>query len=187
MIGDINRRRGLVRDQEMRGSASVIQAHVPLKEMFPEADIPVLQLSMPTLDPRRLFALGERLAPLRERMAALFGVRASDLGPTQVLRYRAGESVGPGATQRGGPGNEPGQRLRAVLGLDLVRSLVVTTSPCAAALSHPAASTTGQTRSGEKMNPTTIGLSAPRCSRACAWWTPWCWAPTPRSRAWASR
>lgn len=34
VIGDINRRRGLVRDQEMRGSASVIQAHVPLKEMF---------------------------------------------------------------------------------------------------------------------------------------------------------
>ncbi|MEO7448223.1 MAG: class III extradiol ring-cleavage dioxygenase, partial [Humibacillus sp.] len=27
-------------------------AYVPLKEMFPEADVPVLQMSMPTLDPR---------------------------------------------------------------------------------------------------------------------------------------
>ncbi|HEY9100657.1 elongation factor G [Chitinimonas sp.] len=34
VIGDINRRRGLVRKQEMRGNASVVDAHVPLKEMF---------------------------------------------------------------------------------------------------------------------------------------------------------
>ena len=33
-------------------------AYVPLVEMFPEADIPVLQVSMPTLDPRRLFEIG---------------------------------------------------------------------------------------------------------------------------------
>jgi elongation factor G len=33
-IGDINRRRGLVRHQELRGSGSVIQAQVPLQEMF---------------------------------------------------------------------------------------------------------------------------------------------------------
>src|SRR6478752_6924079 len=30
-------------------------AYVPLVEMFPEADVPVLQVSMPTLDPRGLF------------------------------------------------------------------------------------------------------------------------------------
>lgn len=41
-------------------------AYVPLVEMFPEADIPVLQMSMPTLDPAELFALGRRLAPLRD-------------------------------------------------------------------------------------------------------------------------
>ncbi|KAF0812228.1 Elongation factor G [Andreprevotia sp. IGB-42] len=34
VIGDINRRRGLVRQQEMRGNATVIDAHVPLQEMF---------------------------------------------------------------------------------------------------------------------------------------------------------
>ncbi|MCJ0764208.1 elongation factor G [Variovorax terrae] len=33
-IGDINRRRGHVRHQELRGSGSVIEAHVPLQEMF---------------------------------------------------------------------------------------------------------------------------------------------------------
>ena len=48
-------------------------AYVPLKEMFPEADVPVLQLSMPTLDPRRLFALGERLAPLRDENVLIVG------------------------------------------------------------------------------------------------------------------
>jgi elongation factor G len=33
-IGDLNRRRGLIRSQEQRNSGSVIEAHVPLKEMF---------------------------------------------------------------------------------------------------------------------------------------------------------
>jgi elongation factor G len=34
VIGDVNRRRGLVRAQQLRGNATVVQAHVPLKEMF---------------------------------------------------------------------------------------------------------------------------------------------------------
>ncbi|ADU39839.1 elongation factor G [Variovorax paradoxus] len=33
-IGDLNRRRGIVRGQTMRGNAAVVEAHVPLKEMF---------------------------------------------------------------------------------------------------------------------------------------------------------
>ncbi|MGL4177760.1 MAG: dioxygenase family protein [Dermatophilaceae bacterium] len=48
-------------------------AYVPLVEMFPEADVPVLQLSMPTLDPRRLFALGRQLAPLRDEGVLVVG------------------------------------------------------------------------------------------------------------------
>ncbi|NUT93611.1 MAG: dioxygenase [Saccharothrix sp.] len=48
-------------------------AYVPLKEMFPEADIPVLQMSMPTLDPRRLFDLGRQLAPLRDQGVLIVG------------------------------------------------------------------------------------------------------------------
>lgn len=42
-------------------------AYVPLVEMYPEADVPVLQISMPTLDPRTLFDIGRRLAPLRDQ------------------------------------------------------------------------------------------------------------------------
>jgi 4,5-DOPA dioxygenase extradiol len=40
-------------------------AWVPLMAMYPLGDVPVLQLSMPTHDPSRLLALGERLRPLR--------------------------------------------------------------------------------------------------------------------------
>ncbi len=48
-------------------------AYVPLVEMFPDADVPVLQLSMPTLDPQRLFDLGRRLAPLRDEGVLVVG------------------------------------------------------------------------------------------------------------------
>ena len=48
-------------------------AYVPLVEMFPDADVPVLQLSMPTLDPRRLFELGRALAPLRDEGVLVVG------------------------------------------------------------------------------------------------------------------
>ncbi|GAB7004122.1 class III extradiol ring-cleavage dioxygenase [Nocardioides sp. AN3] len=48
-------------------------AWVPLKIMYPEADIPVLQVSMPTHDPERLMALGRRLATLREQGVLVIG------------------------------------------------------------------------------------------------------------------
>ena len=41
-------------------------AWVPLKVMYPLADVPVLQLSLPTHDPARLMELGRRLRPLRD-------------------------------------------------------------------------------------------------------------------------
>ncbi len=48
-------------------------AYIPLVEMFPEADVPVLQMSMPTLDPRRLFEIGRKIAPLREQGTLIVG------------------------------------------------------------------------------------------------------------------
>ena len=48
-------------------------AYVPLVEMFPAADIPVLQLSMPTLEPERLLEFGRRLAPLRDEGVLIVG------------------------------------------------------------------------------------------------------------------
>src|SRR5690606_10027887 len=48
-------------------------AWVPLKIMYPQADIPVLQLSLPTQDPDRLIDLGRRLRELRASGVLIIG------------------------------------------------------------------------------------------------------------------
>jgi len=48
-------------------------AYVPLTVMYPGADIPVLQMSLPTLEPDRLLELGRRLAPLRDEGVLIIG------------------------------------------------------------------------------------------------------------------
>lgn len=48
-------------------------AWVPMKIMYPQADIPVLQMSMPTHDPHRLLKLGSQLRELRDEGVLVIG------------------------------------------------------------------------------------------------------------------
>ena len=48
-------------------------AYVPLVEMYPDADVPVLQVSMPTLDPQGLYEIGRKLRPLRDEGVLIVG------------------------------------------------------------------------------------------------------------------
>jgi 4,5-DOPA dioxygenase extradiol len=48
-------------------------AYVPLTVMYPQADIPVLQISMPDLDPGRLMRIGAALGPLRDEGVLIMG------------------------------------------------------------------------------------------------------------------
>jgi 4,5-DOPA dioxygenase extradiol len=48
-------------------------AYVPMIAMYPQADVPVLQVSLPTLEPRPLFELGQKLAPLRDEGVLIVG------------------------------------------------------------------------------------------------------------------
>ncbi|MDV6248053.1 DODA-type extradiol aromatic ring-opening family dioxygenase [Rhodococcus opacus] len=48
-------------------------AFIPLMAMYPAADVPVVQLSMPSLDPEALLDLGRRLRHLREEGFLIMG------------------------------------------------------------------------------------------------------------------
>lgn len=48
-------------------------AWIPLMVMYPWADVPVVQLSLPTHHPDRLLAMGAALAPLREQGILIIG------------------------------------------------------------------------------------------------------------------
>ena len=71
-------------------------AWVPLMAMYPDHDIPVLQMSMPDLDPAHLFALGQRLAPLRDEGVLIVGSGFMTHGLPFVHDYFVGK---PGAPQ----------------------------------------------------------------------------------------
>ena len=58
---------------------------VPLKLIFPDADVPIVQVSLlATLDPKTHIKIGESLAPLREQGVLIFGSGST----THDLRFQ---------------------------------------------------------------------------------------------------
>lgn len=83
-------------------------AYVPLVEMFPDADIPVLQISLPTLDPQKLMEVGRKLAPCATRACSSSAAASSRTTwppcGTRAAGFPAGRpSSTTGATARCGP------------------------------------------------------------------------------------
>lgn len=70
-------------------------AWVPLKAMYPDADIPVLQLSMPDLDPAHLFEVGRRLAPLRDDGTLIVGSGFMTHGLPFIHEYMGHTGIAP--------------------------------------------------------------------------------------------
>ena len=70
-------------------------AWVPLSIMYPDADIPVLQMSLPTHDPDRLLALGARLSELRDEGVLIIGSGFLTHGLPYLKEFRI-EAEAPG-------------------------------------------------------------------------------------------
>ena len=70
-------------------------AYVPLTAMYPDADVPVLQMSLPTLDPDGLIALGRRLRPLRDDGVLVVGSGFTTHGLPFLTDWRP-EATAPG-------------------------------------------------------------------------------------------
>lgn len=82
-----------VADQPKRGLDH--GAFVPMMVMYPEANIPVLQMSIPTHDPKQLFELGRRLAPLRDHGVLIVGSGFLTHGLPYLREFRI-EATPPG-------------------------------------------------------------------------------------------
>ena len=70
-------------------------AWVPLKIMYPQGDIPVLQMSLPTHDPDKLLTLGSRLRELRDEGVLIIGSGFLTHGLPYLREFRI-EAAAPG-------------------------------------------------------------------------------------------
>jgi 4,5-DOPA dioxygenase extradiol len=71
-------------------------AYIPLMLMYPDANIPVLQMSVPTHDPIKLFELGQRLKPLRDEGVLIIGSGFLTHGLPFTDMSRGANQVAPG-------------------------------------------------------------------------------------------
>jgi 4,5-DOPA dioxygenase extradiol len=71
-------------------------AWVPLMAMYPLADVPVLQLSLPTHDPVRLIGIGARLQSLREEGVLVIGSGFMTHGLRSLTREMVTSGTVPG-------------------------------------------------------------------------------------------
>ena len=74
-------------------------AYMPLLFMYPDADVPVLQISMPSEDPQVLMELGRRLAPLRDEGVLIMGSGFMTHSFDAIRRVMGGEAVPQGVVE----------------------------------------------------------------------------------------
>ncbi|MBU6423540.1 MAG: dioxygenase [Chloroflexota bacterium] len=82
-----------VRDDPARGLDH--GAYTPLLFMYPKADVPVVQISLPTEDPRMLMEIGRRLSPLRDEGVLIMGSGFMTHSFDAIRRITSGESLPP--------------------------------------------------------------------------------------------
>ena len=71
--------------------------YVPLLGLYPAATIPVLQLSLPSLDPVTVYRLGQSLAPLRDEGVLIIGSGFLSHNMRLLREFPTGEHVPPWA------------------------------------------------------------------------------------------
>jgi 4,5-DOPA dioxygenase extradiol len=71
-------------------------AYVPLIAMYPDANIPVLQMSIPSHDPIKLMEIGKRLRPLRDEGILIIGSGFLTHGLPFTDMYKGADQVAPG-------------------------------------------------------------------------------------------